>query len=100
MEPKEIKTIVSESIAQLLLRHNCVIIPNLGGFIGNYTPSKIMLHTNKVVPPSKALLFNNNLVNNDGLLIQHLAEENYKSYQESQGIVNQFVSSHLVFETT
>lgn len=92
MEPGQIKTIVSESIAQLLLRHNCVIIPHLGGFIGNYTPSKIMIHTNKVVPPSKALLFNNNLVNNDGLLIQHLAEENRCSYQDAQRTVEQFVS--------
>lgn len=93
MVQEENKQLVSEAIAQLLLRHNCVIIPHLGGFIGNYTPSRILPHANKIVPPSKALLFNTNLVNNDGLLIQHIADEHGINYTNSEKIVNNFVAA-------
>lgn len=85
--------IVSEAIAQLLMRHNCVIIPTLGGFIGNYEPSKILPHANKIIPPSKSILFNANLVNNDGLLIQHIADENQFDYNTSEKIVSAFVNT-------
>ena len=59
----------------LLHEHNCVIIPDLGGFVVNTTNSQrdgIALF----YPPSCELVFNRELTYNDGLL----AESYMKAY--------------------
>lgn len=60
-------------IGQLLLRHNCVIIPSFGGFVAKQVSAKIDFEKGTMFPPSKSLLFNRQLVNNDGLLINEYA---------------------------
>lgn len=68
-------------IVELLLRHDCVIIPGFGAFIANYQPSKIV--DGKIYPPSRNVVFNPSLVSNDGLLFHFLAEKNKMSYEEA-----------------
>lgn len=60
-------------LTELLLRHNCVIVPELGGFVAKRLPAQFDEATGKIYPPSKKLTFNARLVNNDGLLISALA---------------------------
>lgn len=55
-------------IEQLLQEHDCVIVPHFGGFIGNYQSAAINWSSHKIAPPSKSVLFNSNLIHNDGLL--------------------------------
>lgn len=55
-------------IEQLLQEHNCVIVPHFGGFIGNYQSATMNWSSRKIAPPSKSVLFNSNLIHNDGLL--------------------------------
>jgi hypothetical protein len=43
-------------------------VPEFGGFIANYKPATIDTVVNRIHPPSKSVLFNPNLLNNDGLL--------------------------------
>ena len=59
---------LSGYIGDLLQKHNCVIVPEFGGFIANYKSAVIDTVNNRINPPSKSVLFNPNLVNNDGLL--------------------------------
>ena len=79
-----------ELIQQLLLKNNCVIIPNFGAFIGNYNPSEIRLMENKIFPPSKIIAFNRSLQNNDGLLINAVAHKFAVSYHDAEAQVTSF----------
>ena len=67
-------------ISELLYKHDCVIIPALGGFVTNYQPANINDIQNTFLPPSKSISFNRNLVNNDGLLANHIAQKEKISY--------------------
>ncbi|MCB9034040.1 MAG: hypothetical protein H6553_09400 [Chitinophagales bacterium] len=78
-------------IQELLYQHDCVIIPGFGAFITNYQKAVIDKHQNKIAPPKKSIAFNKLLNSNDGLLINHVKEQENCSYTEAQVKVNQFV---------
>lgn len=69
-----------EAIVDLLLRHNCVIVPTFGGFVAQSTNAVVDMRNGVMLPPSKSVLFNRQLLNNDGLLIQYLAEKHDESF--------------------
>jgi len=66
---------VEHYISELLFLHDCVILPNFGGFVGNPQSAKLNKTTGMLSPPSKQILFNANLKTNDGLLITHISNE-------------------------
>jgi nucleoid DNA-binding protein len=82
---------ISKYIQDLLFVHDCVILPGFGGFVANYRPAEIDENQQLVFPPSKDLGFNRNLTQNDGLLINHLAESENLSYTEAEKAVLFFV---------
>ncbi len=73
-------TTIEHLIGDLLLRHNCVIVPSFGGFVAKQVSAKIDYASGKMLPPSKSLLFNKQLINNDGLLINELSLVNGLSF--------------------
>jgi hypothetical protein len=83
---------IEEIICQLLLRHSCVIIPSFGGFVAQAIPASIDLNKGTIIPPSKHLLFNKNLINNDGLLTAEFASLNKLSFDDSFSKVSDFAS--------
>ncbi len=66
---------VEHYISKLLFLHDCVILPNFGGFVGNPQSAKLNKTTGMLSPPSKKILFNTNLKTNDGLLITHISNK-------------------------
>lgn len=74
---------LDKSISELLYRYDCVIVPDFGGFIANYKPAKINSRTNTFSPPSKQISFNSNLIVNDGLLANQIAQNFKVSYNEA-----------------
>lgn len=72
--------VLDKYISELLYKHDCVIVPALGGFIANYQTAKINELQNTFYPPSKSISFNKNLINNDGLLANHIAQKERLSY--------------------
>lgn len=70
-------------ISELLVLHDCVIIPGFGGFIGNYAPARIDPVHHSFIPPGKKLLFNVNLKQNDGLLANFVASAFGISYVDA-----------------
>lgn len=82
---------VNKYIQQLLYHHDCVILPDFGGFISNYRPAKIDFVNFNVYPPGKDISFNRNIKNNDGLLVNHIASLEQLSFNESKKIVVGFV---------
>ena len=73
-------------IRELLLQHDCVILPGLGGFVANYKPAEFDGSQKTVLPPSRQILFNPNLVHNDGLLFAHVSKETDYGYKEVQAM--------------
>lgn len=90
-------TSVEQLIGNLLLRHNCVIIPSFGGFVAQRVSARIDYSNGTMMPPGKSILFNRQLLNNDGLLINEYANENEVSYdqaaQELKLLVSQWQSA-------
>jgi len=78
-------------ISDLLYRHDCVIVPGLGGFITNYLSAQIHPISHALRPPSKSVSFNIQLQNNDGLLSNYIASCESCSYQEAQAKIEHFV---------
>lgn len=83
---------IEKHIARLLRNYDCVIIPGLGGFVANYSPSQFNMAKGLLSPPSKAIIFNRNLINNDGLLVNHLSVNENLSYSEAASFVNEYVA--------
>lgn len=75
-------------IETLLLEHDCVIIPNFGGIIGNETSAKYNELNHTFYPPSKQLSFNQKLTQNDGLLANTLVQLYKKTYTEAIEIIS------------
>jgi nucleoid DNA-binding protein len=71
---------LEQYISELLFQYDCVIVPNLGGFVTNYKSATIQPIQNKLYPPSKGISFNKNLHNNDGLLINFIAQKEGITY--------------------
>jgi len=74
---------IEQFIIDLLKQHNCVVVPNFGGFIANYQPAIIDEISKTITPPSKQLIFNSNLLKNDGLLANYIADKKAITYPES-----------------
>jgi hypothetical protein len=84
---------ISPYISSLLLEHDCVIVPGLGGFVCNYRSSDIHPIRHTISPPSKAISFNKNLKQNDGLLIQHIAENSGIASSAATAMVSDWVNT-------
>jgi len=86
-------TTVEQLIGDLLLRHNCVIIPSFGGFVAKPVSARIDYEKGTMLPPGKSLLFNRQLINNDGLLINELSQANSISFDEATMEVHEKIKS-------
>lgn len=84
---------ISVYISELLYEHDCIIIPGFGGFVCNYKSAEIhpILHT--VQAPSKAITFNRNLQNNDGLLANYIATRDKLTLDAANNLINGWVAS-------
>lgn len=67
-------------ISDLLYRYECVIVPKFGGFVTNEKSARIDAANHTLYPPYKQITFNSHLVNNDGLLANHIASVDHISY--------------------
>ena len=78
-------------VKDLLHQHDCVIVPGFGGFVCNREASKIDQVSHIITPPSRKVVFNQNLKSNDGLLAGYLAQQQQVSYKEAI----QFIEEHV-----
>ena len=78
---------ISVYIRELLFKHDCVIIPGFGAFIGNYFPSHIDRDEGLFYPPVRRITFNRHLTGNDGLLIGHVSSHLKIPYSESRDMI-------------
>lgn len=72
---------LSKYIRDLLFRYECVIVPDLGGFLTKTVSAQIDERTHTLSPPSKRLGFNSQLTENDGLLANYIASVDKVPYE-------------------
>lgn len=84
---------VDKHISDLLYEHDCVIVPDFGGFVANYAPAKIHPTQHIFIPPTKNIIFNKNLKNNDGLLANHIAIAEKTSYPTALKYIDHFTAN-------
>lgn len=82
---------IEQYISELLYKYDCVIVPSLGGFVANYKSATVLPIQNTFSPPSKSLSFNKNLSNNDGLLVNFIAQKENLSFDVALKKVEAFV---------
>jgi cell division septation protein DedD len=81
---------VEQCIRELLFEQECVVIPHFGGFITSYKSAEIDYITNLLSPPTKAISFNRQLRNDDGILTHLFSSLNKVSYKEAQVTVREW----------
>lgn len=84
---------VGASIAALLYEHPSVTIPGLGALVAAYKPATIDQIEGKIVPPSRQISFNKNLLIDDGLLVKQLREKYRLTYGEAMREVDTYANS-------
>ena len=78
---------LSPYILDLLYRYELVIIPDLGGFLVKSFSAQIDERTNTIHPPTKRLGFNTQLIENDGLLANHIASIDKIPYETALNFI-------------
>ncbi|MEK6616670.1 MAG: SPOR domain-containing protein [Bacteroidota bacterium] len=82
---------IEKHISELLFEHDCVIVPDFGGFVCNYSSANIHSAKHQFHPPSKKISFNCNLKNNDGLLANKVSQVEKISYSDSNRLILDYV---------
>ena len=83
---------VEQIIGDLLMQHNCVVVPNFGGFVAKRVPAQVDTTKGVVIPPRKSVLFNRSLTTNDGLLIQTVSLNHQIQFDAAEITVQEHVN--------
>jgi len=86
---------LDQNISELLFKYDCVIVPDLGGFVTNYNPASLDERSKTFSPPSKSLGFNSYLKNNDGLLAKYIAEKEKLGFEEVSADIKKEVEDYF-----
>ena len=79
-------------IEHLLLTHDCVIVPKLGGFVLHSVPASYSVEEHVFRPMRKDLLFNSTLNHQDGLLAEAYMKKYAVDYRKATEMVEQDVA--------
>ena len=82
---------IEKYISDLLYNNDCIIIMNFGGLVCNHISALLDEETGILSPPNKTILFNSQLKENDGLLINHISSHEKISLEKAKNEVLKFV---------
>ena len=83
---------IIEHIERLLLRHDCVIIPDFGGFVLQSASAVYMKEEHSFTPVRKEIVFNPTLTHNDGLLTESYMQNYSLGFDKAQQLVRKDVA--------
>lgn len=83
---------VAHYVSELLFQHDCVVVPGFGAFVSTYAPARVHPAQHTFTPPSKQIVFNKHLQQNDGLLAQTIASAVPCSFDEAMTGIGVFVN--------
>jgi len=79
---------ITTHIERLLLTHDCVIIPGIGGFVLQTIPSIYRKEDHTFIPMRKEIVFNKALQHNDSLLAGSYMQTYEADYRKAQSMVD------------
>ena len=82
---------INKHISFLLCEHNCVVIPDFGGFVANYESARIDSQSHLMYAPKKTIVFNKSLQNNDGLLVNEIASCEGLTFKQAKKELDKYV---------
>ncbi len=82
--------LLSDYIEQALVKHDCAIVPGLGGFVVQRESARIL--EDKVLPPHSTVGFNPLLTHTDGQLAADIMRDKEISYKEADALLNEWVN--------
>lgn len=82
---------ISKILKDLLFEHECVIIPELGGFITRNESAQFDRVNYTFTPPRKVISFNPMLKHDDGLITSAIAQKKQLDYTEAKVILSAWV---------
>lgn len=82
---------LAKHIFELIKFNECVVVPEFGAFISNYKPAHFDQQSSTFSPPSKEVIFNTKVTQNDGLLINYIAEKEKVSFHNAEQCILTFV---------
>jgi len=77
------QTVLDQYLHRLFLDHDCVVVPELGGFVCNRRAASFDEQRKELVPPSRSILFNERLIHHDGVLVQAVAQAEGITFDEA-----------------
>ena len=83
---------IERDLHDLLYCHDCVIVPQWGGFLTHYRSARLDEARRVVHPPGKDISFNRNLDRNDGLLADQVAKREGIAFNEARGSIERAVA--------
>ena len=83
---------VVEHVERLLLQHDCVIIPEFGGFVLQAVPAVYDSGEHLFSPAGREIVFNPTLTHNDGLLIESFMHSDAAGFEHCQQTVRRAVT--------
>ena len=84
---------IIEHIEYLMTRYDCVVIPQWGAFIANYSAAHYDEDKSCWQRPRRTIGFNANVSHNDGLLAQSLVRREGMSYDEAMAFIADSVTT-------
>ena len=84
---------IIKHIERLLLLHDCVIIPDFGGFVLQSVRAIYLGNEHSFTPTRKEIVFNPTLTHNDGLLVESYMKEYSMDFDKAQQLVSKDVAS-------
>ncbi len=78
-------------ICELLYRYNCVVVPEFGAFITKRISATLLEENQLFYPPQKRISFNQQIINNDGLLANYIAKSEAISFEKATLKIQYFV---------
>lgn len=83
---------IAHYVSELLFHHDCVVVPGFGAFVSTYASAKIHPAQHTFTPPSKQIVFNKHILQNDGLLANAVATAVPCSFDEAMKGIAGFVN--------
>ncbi len=80
-------------IEYLIIRHDCVVIPGFGALIAHYRPAYIDRELGCMFPPSRTLVFNPDIIHNDGLLASSIARSMETTFDSASALLSKEVTA-------
>ncbi len=82
---------ITNYIQDLLYRYECVVLPGFGAFLSQKRSAYISQSSGEFHPPKKQISFNRQLIKNDGLLANYIAEVENVKYVTANNMIQEFV---------